>query len=1147
MNRISSPLELIQASYEVVVIGSGYGGGISASRMARAGRKVCLLERGKEILPGEFPDTVEEALEQMQLDTCKGKIGKETGLYNIHVNKEQNVVVGCGLGGTSLINANVSLEPEPEVFEDPRWPDEIRAHKDTLLKQGYERAREMLKPNPYPDAYPPLNKTQAHQKSAAHMGQADNFYKVPINVTFARPEGGLNHVGVEQEACNNCGDCVSGCNYKAKNTTLMNYLPDAHNHGAEIFCEASVKYLEKLDDGWLVHYQPAGKGRDKFDAPTQFVKADIVILAAGTLGSNEILLRSKQKGLSVSNQLGKNFTGNGDFLGFGYNCDEPVHGIGWGNKPPGELPDVGPCITSVIDMRYGDDWSSRMILEEGSLPGAIGKLLPSAFSIAAGAIGEDTDSGWADALKEKARVLESYVKGPYSGAVDNTQTYLIMSHDDGQGVMNLEDDMLRVNWPDVGEQTNFIKANENLYKATEALGGEYVKNPIWIKLLDSSLVTVHPLGGCVTGKDAEQGVTNHKGQVFSGQSGTDVYDNLYVSDGAIIPTSLAVNPLLTISAMAERNCALLAEDRGWSIDYTLPSAPKKTSQPQKLGIEFTETMTGYFSKDYTAGDTLQSFEDSAAKGKSEDSQMTFTVTVSSDDLEQLISSFEHPAAIYGTVIAPALSPEPLTVTEGVFNLFVRYPETPDTKRMNYNMKMTTKAGDAYYFSAYKQVKDSNVLTLWHDTSTLYVTVYKGDDTKGELAGKGVLHIKPADFAKQMTTMQVTHASSVEEKLKATARFGKYFAGSLWQNYGGIFYEESLFNPDAPPRKKRPLRTGAPEVHNFRTEDNVDLRLTRYQGGSKGPVMLVHGLGVASSIFSTDTIDTNLVEYLYAHDYDVWALDFRVSIDLPAAKAQSTTDQAALYDFPAAVETIKKVTGCKTVQALVHCYGSTAFFMSMLAGLKDIRSIVSSQIACDPVVPAMTEIKSGLHMPGLLEYLGFGEMTAYTDDNAGWGDKLFNKAVELNALTQAQGKCDSAVCHRITFLYSSLYRHETLNDSLHAHLHELFAEANMTSLKQLAEMVRAGKLVNAEGEDVYMPNLERLNLPILFISGEQNQCYLPESTKITYDRLCERFDSSQYDRKVIPDYGHIDCIFGKNAVDDVYPHMVAHLDKTADQD
>ncbi|MFT4926597.1 MAG: cholesterol oxidase, partial [Phenylobacterium sp.] len=501
-------------------------------------------------------------------------------------------------------------------------------------------------------------------------------------------------------------------------------------------------------------------------------------------------------------------------------------------------------------------------------------------------------------------------------------------------------------------------------------------------------------------------------------------------------------------------------------------------------------------------------------------------------------------SIMGTVTAPALSDQPLAVSQGVFNLFEVYPETPDTRHMKYNMVLTSVTGESFYFSGYKVVKDGAVTDAWADNSTLYVTVYKGDNKQGEVFGKAVMHIKPADFIVQLSTITVSNAANEAEKLKSVVRFGKFFAGVLWQSYAGILYNEPRFDPDAPPRKKRPLRAGLPDVHMFNTEDDVNLRLSRYQGGTKGPVMLVHGLGVASSIFSTDTIHTNLVEYLYANDYDVWLLDFRVSIDLPAAKEQCNGDQVAKYDFPAAIDVIKQQTGCQSVQALVHCYGATTFFMSMLAGLKDVRSIVCSQIATNLVLPKSTTIKTGIHLPGFLEKIGIDSMSAYTDTNEGFLGKLYDQAVELNALAEAQGQCENPVCHRVTFLYSSLYRHETLNNKLHENLHELFGEANITTLKHLSELCRKGTLVSADGENIYMDHIDNLNLPILFISGEMNECYLPESTEITFNMLQQKFGKEQYSREVIPGYAHIDCIFGERAVDDVYPLMLAHLEKTA---
>ena len=1138
MKPIALPLDAIKPHYDVVVIGSGYGGGITASRMARAGKKVCLLERGREILVGEFPDTANETLNEIQFHTAAGHIGSRTGLFDIHVNEQQNVVVGCGLGGTSLINANVSLEPDPEVFEDPCWPVEILQHKDNLLKEGYQRAREMLKPSLYPDDWPALAKLNAHKASAAAMHQP--FCRTPINVTFDDPDSGLNHVGVEQQACTNCGDCVSGCNYGAKNTTRMNYLPDAWNHGAEIFCQADVRYLQPSDTGWLIHYQQVEVGRENFDTTTLFVHADMVVLCAGTLGSNEILLRSKTKGLAVSDQLGKGFSGNGDILGFGYNSDHTINGIGFGNHRPADRQPVGPCITSVIKTD-DTDWQQRMVIEEGSLPGAIGNFLPSALAAAADLIGDDTDHSILDKLQEKSRVADSLLRGPYHGAINHTQTYLVMSHDKGDGQAELINDRLCIRWPEVGHQENFTAGNKNLLKATAALGGNYVPNPLWTPLFRQSLVTVHPLGGCNMAASGSLGVVNHKGQLFNG-AGTSVYDDLYVSDGSVIPTSLAVNPLLTISAISERCCALMAADRGWTIDYTLPSAPVNPHPPRKLGLSFTESMKGRFSAVAAADETLNSYKNAATDSSA--TPLAFLLTIHSHDLETMLNREDHAAQISGTVTCPALSDNPLSVSQGLFNLFEQMPSPPDTRHMIYSMQLTSATGELFFFKGYKLIKnDPNALHIWPDTSTLYVSIYKGTDTSGPLAGKGILHILPADFAVQMTTVEVTNAETPEERLKAIARFGKFFAGILYENYGGIFYDSHQAAPKAP-RKKRELRAPIPEIHPFTTEDGVHLRLTRYQGGNKGPVMLVHGLGVASSIFSTDLIDTNLVEYLVAHHYDVWLIDYRVSILLDAAKQRSNGDQIAKYDYPAAVSTILTITGAASLQAIVHCYGATTFFMSMLAGLQGVRSIVCSQIATHLVVPAATALKTGLHIPSFLDRLSVSHLTAEVPASGSVLTQLYDKALGLYAMTEAQGHCHSETCHRITFMYAPLYKHSTLTERLHDNLEELFAEANIEAFEHLALMCRKGTLVDMAGNDVYLPHLTRLDLPILFISGADNECYLPASTQRTYDLLCQHFATEQYSREEIPEYGHIDCIFGKDAVIDVYPHILKHLDKTA---
>ncbi|MGH3869483.1 MAG: alpha/beta fold hydrolase [Pseudonocardiaceae bacterium] len=1129
--RLSSPIEDLQDHYEVVVVGSGYGGAITASRLARAGRQVCLLERGKELQPGEYPDTGPEALAEIQIDFPDRHVGSRTGLYDFRVNEDLNVFMGCGLGGTSLVNANVSLRADQRVFADPRWPEALRADLGTLMEDGYRRAQEMLKPAPLPEGVG-VRKLQALADSSAVL--PGRFNRAPINVTFTDH---VNHVGVEQKACTLCGDCVSGCNYAAKNTVLMNYLPDARNHHAEIFTRVGVRFVERRDDRWLVHYQLLDTGRELFDAPPLFVSADIVVLAAGTLGSTEILLRSAEHGLPLSDHVGERMTGNGDVVAFSYNSDHEVNGIGWGHRSGGEVGPVGPCITGIIDSRDQPDLEQGMVIEEGSIPGALGNYLPLSAAAVARAEGIDTDPSLQHRIRELARETKSLVLGPYRGALRNTQTYLVMSHDDGNGHAVLEEDRLRIRWPHVGDQPVFERISEALRRATEPLHGTYLTSPIWTKLLGDRLVTVHPLGGCGMAEDAERGVVNHKGQAFAGTAGNAVHEGLYVSDGSVIPRPLGVNPLLTISALAERCCALLAQDRGWTINYALPSVPTAPAPPRALGIQFSETMKGYISTQAT--DDYQAAVD---RGEADDSPCSFTLTIVSDDLERMLADPSHQARMIGTVRAPALSPDLITVTDGVFDLFTDDPDRVDGRQMRYRMKLTTEEGRYYYFAGFKIINDNRGLSIWPDTTTLYVTVHEGDNDAGPVVAKGILTIRPEDFMRQLTTMTVQGATSVEQRLVAMARFGEFFAGTLFDVYGGVVRPFKRFDVAAPPRKKRPLRVCAPEIYPFTTDDGVTLRLTRYPGGPRGPVILAHGLGVSSRIFSIDTIETNLLEFLYAHGYDVWLLDFRASIELPASAKRFSADDIARYDYPAAVATVRAVTASPSVQMVVHCYGSTTFFMAMLAGLEGVRSVVSSQVATHMVCPPMTRIKSGLHLPSLLDRLGVESLTAYTDTHADWLSRLYDRSLEV-FVEREEEQCTNPVCHRVTFMYSLLYEHGQLNSPTHDALHELFGIASIRELEHLALMVRDGGLRSADGQDIYLPHLERLAIPITFIHGAENSCFLPESTAKTMELLAQRNGAHLYRRHVVPGYGHIDCIFGKRAALDVYPLILEHLETT----
>jgi cholesterol oxidase len=192
---------------------------------------------------------------------------------------------------------------------------------------------------------------------------------------------------------------------------------------------------------------------------------------------------------------------------------------------------------------------------------------------------------------------------------------------------------------------------------------------------------------------------------------------------------------------------------------------------------------------------------------------------------------------------------------------------------------------------------------------------------------------------------------------------------------------------------------------------------------------------------------------------------------------------------------------------------------------------------------LVRLKSGLFFPDVLDALGIESLTTYTDKNATWENKLFDTALAIEPLKREQ-RCQNPVCHRVTFLYSLLYEHEQLNVATHDTLHELFGAGNITTFEHLGKMVRAGHLVSASGAESYLGQPERLKIPLCFVHGALNACYLPESTARTYAWLSEHNGPELYTRHVVPEFGHIDCIFGQNAASITFPLMLAHLEKTA---
>jgi len=341
----------------------------------------------------------------------------------------------------------------------------------------------------------------------------------------------------------------------------------------------------------------------------------------------------------------------------------------------------------------------------------------------------------------------------------------------------------------------------------------------------------------------------------------------------------------------------------------------------------------------------------------------------------------------------------------------------------------------------------------------------------------------------------------------------------------------------------------PEVIRFTTPDRVDLMLTRYKGGEKGPVMVVHGVSVWSGMFHIATVNENFAHFLTGRGYDVWLLDWRSSIHLPLR--QFTLDEAAENDFPAAVETILSRTGSKSLQAVVHCVGSMAFFMSMAQGLlPQVRCVACSQVALHPVVGTIMRIKAGLRLASLLRTLRMTHVSPLPDPDY----KLINAALKLYA-NSLHHECRSTACHRMTFMYGHMYPHSTVNLDTHENIPEQYGPCDITTLAHLQQVTNLGHLAKfdygAEGNQArygtpappsYIADASHFRRPITLVSGARNRVFLPESTWKTLKWLCENNDPALYTRKVIPDFGHFDNFVGARADQFTYPAFLEQLEK-----
>lgn len=1246
MKRIARPVSEAAAAYTVVVVGSGYGGGIAASRLARAGQHVCVLERGAERIPGEYPGAAGDLRGEVQIDTSHGHIGPVDAMFDVRVNDEVTAIVGCGLGGTSLINAGVTLEMRHELFETEGWPRAFSA--DPELLSPYEvRARRMLDASPYPADRPPLRKVEALEQAAQRVG--GQFHRPPIAVNFVDQ---VNRTGVYQPACNGCGDCCSGCNRGSKNTTLMNYLPDAHAHGAAIFTHASVRWVERADAGWLVHLDDVAGGREH--PRPQTIRADVVVLAAGTLGSTEILTRSRDRGLALSPKLGHGFSGNGDVLAFSYDSYwreeatgdgghawSPIHGVGVGDRPTPVDAMPGPCIAGLIDLRDDPDVRKQLVVEEGVIPsplaGGLAPLLAAAEAISVNPFASGI--GLARTRVESAIALARAMAGDpkhlaeqaYQGPVDRTQTYLVMSIDDADGRLELVDDRLRIRWPGVGREAAFGHDDAVLREVNAAVHGQLFSNPLWTDPLDRQVVTVHPVGGCRMADHFADGVVDDRCRVHAGPGA--LHPGLYVCDGSVIPAAVGINPLLTISAIAERAVELLARDRGWEIDQALadarpvrvpPAVPpgrrapvtavrpgiaadvgrllawpwrevhgrlagvwaraehavvgwlkavlkvRMEAHPERYApaVSFRETMEGHVSTRLGPGPEERRerisdrFEVARARGEAAGTTIDFELTLSTDDLVRTAEAPDRPMRAEGTVTCPVLSDAPMTVAEGRFSLLPPDPDEVESWLMVYDLTLARRHAGALRFLGRKHLRQRPGSSAWTDLTTLFVTI--SDPAADETVAEGIMTLDLQDAIQQASTLRVTPKRGWFARWPRIAR-----AVELWSfeklalsvgepvlhAYTGLLADLVNF----PAREKsqlvrRRIRAPEPEPVTLTTRDDFTIKLTRYRGGEKGPVVLAPGFSVLSSSFAVDTVDENVVEHLCSRGYDVWLFAYRGSPDSGSSTRTFAISDIAKHDWPTAIDHIHRSTG-KDVQVVAHCVSSMTLLMALLEGMPHVRSVISSQLTLHPVVNWLNYLKADLDVVPLLRRMQEPEYEidlrqqidmrsvplSSTMTKAEIGQKIIDAAMWFVPVPEGE-RCKNPVCHRVFAIFGPSYAHAQLNHATHTVMDEMFGPIATGPFEDIVRIVEAGHPVDADGRAPDMDQVARLRLPIDFIAGNQNQEFLPETSARTLQWLVANNGPDHYTRKVFEGYAHMDFWIGKDAAVDVFPYVAARLDQ-----
>ncbi|XXT25001.1 GMC family oxidoreductase [Sorangium sp. So ce429] len=761
------------AQHRAIVIGTGFGGAVSACRLAQAGFAVTVLERGRRYdqkVP-EFP--------QGPPDQWLWK--KTGGMYDVRPIDQMRVVQSAAYGGGSLIYANVHLRAPAEVFARG-WPE---GYSREALDPYYDLVAYMLDIQPItrsPGGLPP--KTRQMFEALSRLGRGGQVFYPPLALNFSDdPTLRPNKFGVLQGGCARCGECTLGCVHRARNTLDMNYLALAERAGAVMRTQCEVELIEPLSGAegrrYRVTYRDRGRG-----GQTLSEEAEHVFVCGGSLNSTELLLRCREAGVmrELSERLGAGYSGNGDLLALGFDVAAPFE------------PENGPPITAgVVYARPGGRDAGWFLIEEGGFPRQLWPILRlarphthwrsrlfAALYRPRTATAEPPTAGVLDEIVERASKQEPPPATPEE--MRHTAVFLVMGRDLANGRIELvKGRKLSVRW-DVASNLLLYSVAERLAQdIVTQLGGKYAVSPFW--RFAHLPITVHSLGGCRMGDSAGEGVTSGLGEVFN-------YPNLFVLDGSILPAATGVNPAHTIAAVAERNIEQIIRritgQEGWTAPERAHATPypdpltavaipaEGTAPPRNkgLGLTFRERLAG----------SWESLSEGSAAGRAAPRPVRLQLRITISYLARFINDPAHPAVVTGALFAGGLTARETAIVEGVWNLFAATGTGPE-REIRYVLPFRGDGGQRFTLRGARVFRSRGVAALWRmwrEGAALPFRIQEGEDEQGRVVGEGVTRLRPIDVAHLLLSFRVPGGRVLPDKARAVLGFLAFYFRSLLQ-------------------------------------------------------------------------------------------------------------------------------------------------------------------------------------------------------------------------------------------------------------------------------------------------------------------------------------------------------------------------------